>query len=206
MDVKDGLVAIASEVLGDVQKEAEAIILAAEKEAKKALQSAKAQADQEYLMFVGQAKVKAELEKQRIASLTDLEIRNRLLQTKEELVEAAFERALVLLKEFVETDKYQTYLLKSISDAAIRIGTKKLVVLVNTKDKVWLTSGSLKDLSRKLKINLALYYQTTDFLGGCKIQTKDAKVTYDSTFENRLQELKPTLRAEVAKILFEEET
>ena len=204
MDVKDGLVAIAGEVLGDVQKEAEALILSAEKEAKKALQSAKAQADQEYLTLVSQGKVKAESEKQRIASLTSLEIRNQLLQVKEELVDAAFERALSQLKEYVETDKYQTYLLRLISDAAKRMDSMKMVIQVNAKDKIWLTPEILKDLSKKLKINLELSLQKADFLGGCKIQTEDAKVTYDSTFENRLQELKPALRAEVAKILFEE--
>ena len=48
MTVKDGVSAIASEVLGDVQKEAEAIILAAENEAKETLRAAKEQADQNY--------------------------------------------------------------------------------------------------------------------------------------------------------------
>ena len=48
MSVKDGLSAIANEVLEDVQKEAEAIILAAEKEAKETLKTAKKQADQNY--------------------------------------------------------------------------------------------------------------------------------------------------------------
>ena len=82
MDVKDGLVAIAGEVLGDVQKEAEALILAAEKEAKKALQAAKAQADQDYLTLIDQAKVKAEAEQRRIASLTEVEIRNQAASHK----------------------------------------------------------------------------------------------------------------------------
>ena len=48
MTVKDGISAIAKEVLGDVQKEAEAIILAAENEAKATLKAAKEQADQNY--------------------------------------------------------------------------------------------------------------------------------------------------------------
>jgi vacuolar-type H+-ATPase subunit E/Vma4 len=42
-------------------------------------------------------------------------------------------------------------------------------------------------------------------MGGCVIQTGDGKVTYDSTIDNRLKELKPNLRVEVAKILFEKE-
>lgn len=206
MDVKDGLVAIAGEVLGDVQKEAEAIILAAEEDAKKALQLAKAQADHDYQMLVGQAKVKAEAESRRIASLTELEIRNRLLQTKEELVDAAFQRALGQLKAFVETEKYPNYLLKLIEEVANRVGAKKIIIQVNAKDQDWLTAEKLKVLSKKVQMDMELHAQTGDFIGGCKIQTEDGKVTNDSTFENRLQELKPTLRTQVAKILFEEAT
>ena len=44
-----------------------------------------------------------------------------------------------------------------------------------------------------------------NFMGDCIIQIEDGKVTYDSTIDNRLKELKPNLRVEVAKILFEEE-
>ncbi len=204
MDVKNGLVAIAGEVLGDVQKEAEALILDAEQEAKKALQLAKAQADQNYLALVSQAKVKAEAEGRKIASLTEVEIRNRLLQTKEELVDAAFERALGKLKDFAETEKYHTYLLKLIEETAKRVGSKSLVLQVNAKDKAWLTQDTLNRLSKKLHLDLKLSDQTADFIGGCKIQTIDGNVTYDSTIDNRLQELKPTLRTQVAKILFGE--
>ena len=206
MDVKDGLIAIASEVLGDVQKEAEAIIVDAEEEAKKALQMAKEQADQTYLTLVNEAKVKAETERRRIASLTEVEIRNRLLQTKEELVNNAFEKALGKLKTFAETERYHDYLFKVIGDAAEKIGSKDLILQVNAKDKTWLTQESLVRLSKKLQINLKLHDQTADCIGGCKIQTEDGKVTYDSTLDNRLQELKPTLRTQVARMLFREAT
>jgi vacuolar-type H+-ATPase subunit E/Vma4 len=42
-------------------------------------------------------------------------------------------------------------------------------------------------------------------MGGCKVQTTDGKLVYDNTFENRIEQLKPTLRLEVAKILFQKE-
>ena len=113
MSIKNGLSAIANEVLGDVQKEAEAIILAAENQAKETLKAAKEQANQNYRAIISQAKAKAEAEKRKIASVTEVEMRNRLLQTKEDLVDAAFEKALGKLQNFVETEEYHTYLLKS---------------------------------------------------------------------------------------------
>jgi V/A-type H+-transporting ATPase subunit E len=205
MDVKNGLVAITNEVLGEVQKEAEAIILAAEQEAKKDLQSAKQQADQDYIAIVDQAVAKAKAESQRIASLTELEIRNQLLQMKEKLVDEAFNKALSKLKHFVENERYHGYLLNLIEKVAKRIDAKVLIIQVNAQDQGWLTPEKIMNLSKKLNVNIKFSSQTGAFIGGCKVQTEDGKVTYDGTFEYKLQELKPTLRTQVAKILFEEE-
>jgi len=206
MSIKSGLSAITSEVLEDVQKEAEAIILAAENEAKKTLRAGKEQADQNYQTIINQAKTQAENERRKITSVTEVEMRNRLLQTKEELVNTALEKALIKLEGFVTTEKYHEYLLKLIEEVAERIDQKNLVVQVNSKDKAWLTRDILNPLSKKLHRELKLSEQTEDYVGGCKILTVDGKITYDSTIDNRLQELKPALRVEVAKILFGKES
>ena len=125
MSVKNGISAIAKDVMSEVQEEAEAIILTAEREAKATLKSAKEHADQNYKAIITQAKLKTEVEKRKIASVTEVEMRNRLLQTKEDLVDAAFEKALVELTNFVKTDDYHDYLLKIIQNAAERIGSKR---------------------------------------------------------------------------------
>jgi V/A-type H+-transporting ATPase subunit E len=204
MSDKNGISAIAKEVVGDVQKEAEATILAAESEAKSILKAAKEQADQNYVAIITQAKSKTEAEKRKIASVTEVEMRNRLLRTKEDLVDAVFEKALVGLRNFVETDDYHDYLLKIIQNAAERIGKKDLAIQVNAKDKEWLTSDVLKRLSKKLHCELRLIEKTSDYIGGCIIQTEDGKIIFDVTLDNRLEELKPVLRVEIAKTLFGE--
>ncbi len=202
MSVKDGLSAIAKDVLGDVQKEAETIILTAEREAKETLKAAKEQADHYYKDKITQAKLKAEAEKRKVASVTEVEMRNRVLQIKEELVATAFEKALIKLKNFVETKDYHNYLLKIMQNAVERIGQKDLVVKVNAKDKDWLTQDVLKLLSKKLHCELRISEETGDYLGGCIVQTADGKIIFDVTLDNRFQELKPVLRVELAKTLF----
>ena len=204
MSAKNGITAITNDVIGDVQKEAEAIILTAENEAKATLKSAKEQADQIYRAIISQTKTNAEAEKRKIASVTEVEMRNRLLQTKEDLVDIAFEKALVRLKNFVETEDYHDYLFKLIQSAIEKMGKKNVVVQVNTKDNNWLTQDLLKRLSKKCNCDLKLSDKTKDFLGGCLIQSEDGKIIYDVTLDNRLQELKPILRVELAKILFGE--
>jgi V/A-type H+-transporting ATPase subunit E len=204
--VKEGLSAIASEILEDVLKEAEAIILESERDAKKILKTAKEEADKNYISAIDQAKTKAEAEKRKITSLTEVEMRNRLLQTKETLVDKAFQKALDRINDFVKTEEYHDYLLELIEKAAERISSKKLIVRVNAKDKAWLTQDRLSRLFKKSSFELKLSDQIEDCIGGCKIQSADGKVVYDNTIENRLQELKPALRVEVARILFGKET
>ena len=205
MNVKDGLEAITNEILDDVQKEAQAIILAAENEAKETLKVAKAQADQNYQNILVEAKTKSEGEQRRIASTTEIEIRNLHLQTKENLVDCAFQKTRDKLEKFIETKKYQNYLLRLIEQIAKQMDRKNLVVQLNAKDKTWLTQETLSALSKKLSCQLTLSTKTEEFIGGCKIQTEDGKITYDGTIDNKLQEIKPTLRLEVAKILFGKE-
>ncbi|MGD6852604.1 MAG: V-type ATP synthase subunit E [Candidatus Bathyarchaeia archaeon] len=204
MTVKTGISAIANEVIGDVQKEAEALILAAENQAKESLKVANEKAKENYRAIVAQAKHKAEGEKRKIASVAEVEVRNRLLQTKEDLVDEAFERALEKLKNFAQSSEYNDFLLNLIEATAKKMGQKNLVVQVNAKDKGWLTQDMLKKTSKKIKSELQLSEETEDCIGGCKIQSGDGKIIYDATLDNRLEELKPQLRVQIAKQLFGE--
>jgi len=205
MSIKEGLSAIASEVLGDAQGEAEATIVDAEKQAKETLQTAKQQAEQSYQSIVSQAKAQAEAEKRKILSLTEVEIRNRILKIKEEIVDAAFNKSVEKLNAFVKTKQYHDYLLRLVENSSKKIGFRYLIIHVNAKDKAWLKQGSLDNLSRKVQLEIKLSDETENFIGGCRIQTADGKILYDNTIDNRLQGLKPYLRGEVAKILFEKE-
>ncbi len=205
MNVRDGLSAIANEVLADVQKEAEAIILFAENQAKQTLKVAKEQGDKNYLTMLDHAIARAEGEKRKIASVTEVEMRNRLLRAKEDLVDGAFEKALAKIKDFVATAEYHSYLLKLMENASKNMGQKNLIIQVNAKDKAWITQDIIDRLCKKSHCELKLFDETEDCIGGFKIHTVDGKITYDSTIDNRLKELKPVLRVEIAKIMFGKE-
>jgi V/A-type H+-transporting ATPase subunit E len=204
MGVKNGISAIANDVINDVQKEAETIICAAENEAKATMKSAKEEADQIYGAIINQAKATVEAEKRKISSKTEVEIRNQLLQMKEDLVDIAFEKAFVELKNFVETKSYNDYLIKLIQSTVEKMVKKDVSIQVNSKDRKLLTPDLLKSLSRKCSCELRLSEKTEGHIGGCIIQTEDGKIIYDATLDNRMQELKPILRVDLAKILFGE--
>lgn len=204
MSAKSGVAAIADEVIGDVQKEAEAIIASAQNEAKETLRVAKEQADQTYNQLLSEANQKSEAEKRKIASVTEVELRNRLLAAKESLVDEAFTKATVSLKTYVETDEYPAYLLKLLTAIARRMDKPVLVVEVNAKDKAILTDEALEKAGEKAKTTFKLSDQIPNILGGCRVQTEDGKIVYDGTLDNRLEELKPELRAQIARSLFGE--
>lgn len=203
MSVKIGVAAIANEVISDVQKEAEAAIAAAENEAKETLRAAKEQADRVYREILVEANRKAETEKRKIASVTEVELRNRLLQVKEDLVDEAFQKAIVKLKEFTQTPDYPPYLLKLVEDIAGQMDQASLEVEVNAKDQA-LTTNALKKISQKTGVKLKLSQSTPSYIGGCKVQSEDGRIIYDGTLDNRLAVLKPELRAKIAKSLFGE--
>jgi vacuolar-type H+-ATPase subunit E/Vma4 len=203
-NIKEGLSAIAREVLSDMQRETEALIRASEKDAKRILRAAKEDADKSYSAILDEATAKSEAEKRRMAALTEVEMRNILLQTKELLVDMAFEKAWTKLNAFIKTEGYHRHLLKLIESTAKEIGSKNLIITVNARDKAWLTKVQLSRLSKRLNSDLTLSDETGDYVGGCKIETLDGKIVFDNSIDNRLQELKPALRVEVAKILFGE--
>ncbi len=203
--IKQGLSAIANEVLEDVRKEAETVILRAEVEAKILLQAAKEEADKTYAVIIAQAESKALSEKRRFQSLTEVETRNLQLQLKEELVDVAFEKAKKKLREFAKTNAYRSCLFKFVEEGASKIGSDTLIIHVNSEDKLWLSGENLSSLSKRLHLDLRIAEDTENSVGGCRIESIDQKVIYDNTLENRLLQLRQILRLEVAKILFAKE-
>lgn len=199
--IKQGLTAIANEVSADAQKEVEAVILNAEKEAKEALAAAKEEAEKTFMAILNEAKAKAEMEKRKIESSAAVEVRNQLLMTKEELVNATFNQALVKLNDFVKSEAYHDYLLNLIKEASSILGVKSMILHVNSKDKAWLPR-EIGNLSKKLNVEFKLTEKPQDCIGGCRVESSDGRMSYDSTLESRLEQLKPALRGEVAKILF----
>jgi V/A-type H+-transporting ATPase subunit E len=196
---------LATEILEDVRKEAEEAISEAEKDGKDVLLTAKDEANRQYATITNKAKTEAEAESRKIESLTNVEVRNRLLQKKEDLVNAAFDKALQQLSAFVETQEYVDYLLGLIKETAIELNSKELILHLNARDMEKVKRNDLARLSEELGVKLKLAEKEENFMGGCRLQTTDKRMICDNTIENRLQQLKPSLRMEVAKILFGKE-
>jgi V/A-type H+-transporting ATPase subunit E len=203
--IKEGFKGIANEVLADVQKEAEVLVHKAKEESKETLRIAKDESDNIYAIVMAEVVAKASFEMKKIDTKADVDVRNQILVAKDALMQSTFEKAQSRLNQVVNEDKYKKFLLKLIEESAKKIGSEKLIVIINSRDKLWLTQKNIDIISKRLRVDLALADETTSSMGGCKIQTIDGNIIYDNTFENRLEQLKPALRPELAKILFQKE-
>ncbi len=189
----------------EVRKEAEAIILEAQKEAKGILRTYQEEAARQHTAILNEEEINAETERKKIESLTEVETRNRLLQKKEQLVNAAFDRALEQLTAFTQTEEYYAYLLKLIEDTAKKLDSKNLILHLNAADKKRIVREDFDKLSQKLGVRISIAETPEACIGGCKLETPDKRTLFDNTFENRLQQFKTALRVAVARILFGKE-
>ncbi len=207
----------ADEIKAEAQTKSDAIIAEGEKKAlvekDKILNDAQKQADLRYQQIISEAKMNG---------------RRAELEAKEEVIEAAFNKATEELKDIASTDseEYIESLIEMIKEAATEIGGGDLIVLVKAEDadKV---KGKLDTIADKVKslikdrnkpVNLNSIasevssesgIETTleigepiDTIGGAILKTRNGEIQVNNTIEARMLRFKKSLRSDVAKTLF----
>ena len=161
----------------------------AESEKNKILENGKKQSDMRYQQIISEAKMNA---------------RRAELGAKEEVIEAAFEKATVELKEKAASgdEEYDDALTKMIKEAADELSSKDLIIQLNEAD----TNKFKKQLSdvstfQIEDINFEIG-EPIDTIGGAILKTSNGDIEVNNTIEARLDRFKSLLRSEVAEILF----
>jgi V/A-type H+-transporting ATPase subunit E len=205
-NISHGLSSIAKEILEDAQKEAEAILLKAGSEGRGILDEAKAEAERRYNLILKKSKEDLETKQREINDSLSVEARNALLKAREDMLEEVFKRTQDHLKDYASSKNYLGCLSELISEASKRIGSDRLIVKLNKRDHRLLSEKQLDAVSRKLQVKLVKSDEFIDCVGGVMVSSFDGKVIVNNTFESRLEMLKRILRANIAKMLFEEES
>ena len=180
-------------IIQDANAEVSAIQAQAEKtaEAEKAkiLENGKKQSDMRYQQIISEAKMNA---------------RRAELGAKEEVIEAAFDKATNDLKSIASSgsEEYDDSLTKIIKEAVDEIGGKDLIIQLNEADtekfKSQLDSSSTFQID-DVKFQLG---EPIDTIGGAIVKTKNGDIEVNNTIESRLDRFKSILRSEVANVLF----
>ena len=161
----------------------------AESEKNKILENGKKQSDMRYQQIISEAKMNA---------------RRAELGAKEEVIEAAFDKATNDLKSIASSgsEEYDDSLTKIIKEAVDEIGGKDLIIQLNEADtekfKSQLDSSSTFQID-DVKFQLG---EPIDTIGGAIVKTRNGDIEVNNTIESRLDRFKSILRSEVANVLF----
>ena len=195
---------IVSSIMSEAQGKADVIIQDANAEASAITQQAEKTADAEKTKILENGKKQSDMRYQQIISEAKMNARRAELGAKEEVIEAAFEKATAELKEKAASgdDEYDDALTRMIKEAYDEIGSKDLIVQLNEADTKKI-KDQLSDVSTFQIEDITFKIgEPIDTIGGAILKTSNGDIEVNNTIEARLDRFKSLLRSEVANILF----
>jgi len=148
--------------------------------------------EREYDKIISDGKKEADkIEKQLIGS-SDIGARNNALIILEKAVDDVFTKAIEQISKMDRSGDYSK-LIKTLLDESTKIlGTTKVVIYTNSKDKD-VVQSILSQYS-----GAELSSETIVCIGGVIVKSKDGAMKFDNTLDARIQRLKPLIRKEIA--------
>ena len=190
--------------MSEAQEKADVIIQDANAEVSQIQAKAEKTAEAEKLKIIDNGKKQSDMRYQQIISEAKMNARRAELGAKEEVIEAAFDKATDDLKDIASSgsEEYDDSLTKIIKEAVDEIGGKDLIIQLNEADtnkfKSQLDSSSTFQID-DVKFQLG---EPIDTIGGAIVKTKNGDIEVNNTIESRLDRFKSVLRSEVADVLF----
>ncbi|MHA1301135.1 MAG: V-type ATP synthase subunit E family protein [Candidatus Helarchaeota archaeon] len=212
--IKEGITAITEELNDTIQKEIKDILDEAEKEKIMIIEESKKRAETKIRELKKETEKIIEKEKRRIESLIILETRRNKARLKDKVIKEAFKKIKDKLRDYVHSAQYldtlHAYINQAIKDLVELIKKQdinsniSLILRLNQTDTNRLPKEWLKEFENKFKIQVEIG-SPIQTIGGLIIETTDGTISYDNTFEGRLNRKKIQIRAKIASILFPEE-
>jgi V/A-type H+-transporting ATPase subunit E len=220
---------IVSNIMSEAQNKADGIIQEAQTQADTIIKSGEKKAEAAKNQILVSGKKQADMRHQQIISEAKMNARRFELEAKEEVINAAFDKATEDLKNIASTDneEYIDALIKMIKEAATEIGGGELIIQLKEDDipkiksnlgviaadvKAVITKNKKDQLNLKnmaKDVSSQTEKETTfeigepiNTVGGAIVKTKNGEIEVNNTIESRMLRNKKNLRSEVAKILF----
>jgi len=147
----------------------------------------------------------AEALRRQIIGGSEMTARNQSLQIIEENLNAAFISAIQKLEASTKSQDYETLLKRMVVEGIEQVGGNDFVVTGNSRDQERL-QRVIDQISKEMKgVKLQRgSTRLTKSIGGVTISSGDGYVTFDNTYEARLERMKPSLRKQIAQLFMEE--
>ena len=198
MNNMNGIERITQRIALDAQEEINEILRKGREEAKEITERFQAQADGERnALSERNAKAAAERE-ERLVSMAQMEARKVTLAARQEMVEAAYAKALDLLCEM--PDHVYIDVLAALM-AAASVGGKEEAVF-SKKDRERVGKKAVETANKKFGKSIALSAQTADIRGGFILKGENVEV--NCTFETLVRLQRAETAGAVVRTLFPE--
>ena len=206
--MSSGTEKIVSNILSEAQAKADGILQESDAEVNSIMDNGNKQAELEKNKILDDAKKQSDMRYQQIISEAKMNSRRMGLEAREEVIDAAFEKANEELVSIAssEASEYSDALMKMIKEAATEIGGGDLIIHIKEEDKSKVTN--LDTLTSEIKSVTGKdthleFGQAIDTIGGAILKTKNGEIEVNNTIEARMLRYKKALRSEVAKVLFD---
>ncbi len=147
---------------------------------------------QEFDKIISDGKKEADKIEKQIVGSSDLEARNKQLLALEEAINKVFTKALDQISNIDRSGDYSN-LIKTLLDESTKIlGTTKVIISTNYKDKDLVQSLLSKYPGAELSS------QTINCIGGVVVKSKEGAMKFDNTLDARIQRLKPLIRKQIS--------
>ena len=179
-------------ILTQTEKDVLSNIHSALSESNKTLDDSIPKLEREYDKIISDGKKEADkIEKQLIGS-SDLEARNNKLLILEKAVDDVFTKAIEQISNTNRNDDYSKLIMTLLDESTKILGTTKVVIYTNSKDK-----NVVQSLLSKYP-GAELSPESITCLGGITVKSKDGAMKFDNTLDARIQRMKPLIRKEIA--------
>ena len=195
---------IVSSIMSEAQEKADVIIQEVNAEVSAIEAQADKTAEVEKAKILENGKKQSDMRYQQIISEAKMNARRAKLSAKEEIIEAAFEKAVSELEQKASSQSadYEDSLIKMIKEAADEIGGDDLIIQLNEADtnqfKGEISSDNTFDVEG-IKFKLG---EPINAIGGAILKTSNGDIEVNNTIDARLERFKSILRSEVAHVLF----
>ena len=194
----DGIEKITGRIAADAQKEADAILAEARRQAGEIAARYEAQAQKEREEIVARGRRNADERVERLAGVAQLDARKLELAAKQELLKRAYGLALEKLENL--PDEQAVALLADLAVKASSTGREQ--VILSPKDRARYGKAAVTRANEKLGDGrLTLSEQTRPIRGGLILSDGDVEI--NCTFETLVDLQRGEMDREVAKVLFD---
>ncbi len=219
---------IVSTIMAEAQVKADGNKAEAQAQCDAIIADGEKRAEAEKAKILSDAAKQADLRYQQIISEAKMNGRRAELEAKEEVIEAAFNKATEELTNIANTDgeEYIEALIEMIKEAATEIGGGDLIVLLKAEDADKVkgkldtiadkVKSLIKDRNKPVNLNSIASEVSSDSgiettleigepietIGGAILKTRNGEIQVNNTIEARMLRFKKSLRSDVAKTLF----